>query len=320
MTPDFSVYNRIIVAFSGGKDSLACVLQLLELNAPKEKIQLWHHRVDGETDHHFMDWPVTEDYCRHIAIHLGLPLYFSQRDGGFLREMTRDRTPTAPVTFDLPGGEQKSVGGKGPEGTRMKFPQVSADLNVRWCSAYLKIDVARRVFANDPRFKTGKFLFITGERREESPNRAKYPEMEKHEGSSKKRDIDQWRPVIDFSEQDVWTLIRRHGIVPHPAYYLGWSRVSCALCIFGDKDQWASARQVLPEQFERVAQFEDQFNLTIQREKSVRQLADEGKVFPETETPKRHLATARDYRWRIWVPPDEWEMPPGAFRRGGGPT
>jgi hypothetical protein len=34
-------------------------------------------------------------------------------------------------------------------GTRLKFPQVSADLNVRWCSAYLKIDVMARVLSPD---------------------------------------------------------------------------------------------------------------------------------------------------------------------------
>lgn len=36
-----------IVAFSGGKDSVAMVLHLLEIGVPKESIHLHHHDVDG---------------------------------------------------------------------------------------------------------------------------------------------------------------------------------------------------------------------------------------------------------------------------------
>ena len=36
-------YDKIIVLFSGGKDSLASLLYLLELGVPEDKIELWHH-------------------------------------------------------------------------------------------------------------------------------------------------------------------------------------------------------------------------------------------------------------------------------------
>ena len=161
-------YDRILVGFSGGKDSVACALLVkdaliaLGLN-PAERLELWHHRVDGGPDEApLLDWPCTEGYCTALAAELGLPLYQSWREGGFLREMGRDGTPTAPVTFETPSG-RRTVGGSGPAGTRRLFPQVSGDLSVRWCSAYLKIMVAASAITNDPRFsQDARVLMVTG--------------------------------------------------------------------------------------------------------------------------------------------------------------
>ena len=46
-SPDLQSYDHILVAFSGGKDSLACLLHLLDLGVPRTRIELWHHRIDG---------------------------------------------------------------------------------------------------------------------------------------------------------------------------------------------------------------------------------------------------------------------------------
>ena len=53
--PVLGDYDRILVAFSGGKDSLACLLLLLEAGVPPSRIELHHHDVDG--DQPFIDWP-----------------------------------------------------------------------------------------------------------------------------------------------------------------------------------------------------------------------------------------------------------------------
>lgn len=37
--PDLPTYDRILVAFSGGKDSICCLLRLLELGVPRRKIE-----------------------------------------------------------------------------------------------------------------------------------------------------------------------------------------------------------------------------------------------------------------------------------------
>lgn len=316
-----SKYDRIVVSFSGGKDSTAALLDLFERGVMREKVELWHQRVDGDGPR-MMDWPVTEDYCRAVALALGVRIRFQWREGGFEREMLRKSTPTAPMHFEREIGPAQVVGGRGPLGTRLKFPQVSPDLSVRWCSAYLKIDVARSAFSNDPEFAEGQYLFVTGERREESPSRAKYAEIEKYKASSAARRVDQWRSVIDWPESKVWEIMARWRVRPHPAYYLGWGRVSCALCIFGDPDQWASARELLPRQFAEVAAYEKEFGVTIQRKESVTELADRGASFLPDSKRLRALATGTEYPRELALVPEteKWRLPAGAYKRAGGPT
>lgn len=62
--PDLQAYDRFLVAFSGGKDSICCLLHLLEAGVNPDKIELHHHLVDGREGSTLFDWPCTEDYCR----------------------------------------------------------------------------------------------------------------------------------------------------------------------------------------------------------------------------------------------------------------
>ncbi|WP_306286124.1 hypothetical protein [Sphingomonas sp. Ant20] len=119
--PDLGAYRRFVVAFSGGKDSLAALLHLLNLGVPAHAIELHHHDVDGHGPT-FMDWPCTPAYVRAIAEHFGIALYVSWREGGFARELVRDDAPTAPIAFETPTGIGRA-GGNGPAGTRGLFPQ-----------------------------------------------------------------------------------------------------------------------------------------------------------------------------------------------------
>ncbi|NJM67868.1 MAG: phosphoadenosine phosphosulfate reductase, partial [Acaryochloris sp. RU_4_1] len=169
--PDLSTYDRILVAFSGGKDSICCLLRLLELDVPKDKIELHHHLVDGRGPTLF-DWLVTESYCCKFAQAFDLPIYFSWLEGGLKREMCRDNQPKAPTHFQTPDGKH-IAGGQGQPGTRRKFPAKTADLKTRWCSSYLKIDVLSTAIANQARFHHSRTLVVTGERAQESAARAK---------------------------------------------------------------------------------------------------------------------------------------------------
>lgn len=330
--PDLWSYDKILVAFSGGKDSLAAWLTVLEQMVAvgmtwtdiAERVEFWHHLIDGREGSTLMDWPVSEDYCRKVAEAFGVPIYYSWKVDGFEGEMTRNNRPTAPTRFETPEGEILQVGGKGQAGTRMQFPQVSANLQTRWCSSYLKIDVMAIAIRNQDRFNSSRTLVVTGERAQESAHRATYAVFEPHRTDKRESDrlgrhVDHWRPVHDWLEQEVWAIIQEYRIRVHPAYYLGFSRVSCQMCIFGNRHIWATNNLIDPEGVERIAQYEERFGKTIHRKESVRDMVSRGKPMIQGSDQDLQDAVAEVYTRPIFM--ERWVLPAGAFTGGScGPT
>jgi len=319
---DLDEYERIVVFFSGGKDSVACVLHLLDLGVDRSKIELHHHDVDGREGSQLMDWPVTRSYVQAAGDALGIPVFFSWKVGGLEREMLRKNCGTAPITFTRGDGTLVTMGGdRSKPNTRRKFPQVSADLRTRWCSSVSKIEVGDRLLNNDLRFLTGRTLVITGERAEESPGRAKYATFEPHRRDNrygrKGRWIDHWRPVHAWKETQVWEILERYFVFAHPAYFVGVGRASCMGCIFGGSRQWATIRRYAPVHFKRIADYEKEFGVTIHRTKSVDQLADESEPYPAASE-WMALALSDTFDRPFFM--DKWERPSGAFGESCGPT
>lgn len=326
-TFDLLSYDHYLVMFSGGKDSIASYLALREAGVPNERIELWHHDIDGREGSSLMDWPCTPAYCRAFATAFGVPIFFSWREGGFERELLRDGSATASVIFEQPDGSLGRAGGEsGKLGTRRRFPQLAASLQTRWCSSALKIDVAAAAIRNQGRFESRRALVVTGERAEESSCRARYAALESHRTDRRnsptlRRHVDHHRPIHTWNEREVWDTLRRWRVNPHPCYRLGWGRCSCAGCIFGSDSQWASLRAVNPGQFAQIAAYEERFGWTIRRDEDIVATADRGR--PYSGIAPELIREALDKAWdRPIILPRElpWILPAGAFGDTVGPS
>ena len=331
-------YDLIVVLISGGKDSVACYLKLIELGVPKEKIEFWHHDIDGGHPTRRMDWKCTQNYVKALADAEGVKLRVSYRVNGFFGELYWIGASEPIEWIDPDTGEirqcklssnylkcreLKEQATEEMEellkqyGYRMKFPAKTGDLSRRWCSAYLKICVADTVVSNLDRLgeleelggkrhkfpaKGGthsgrwcsgnlkaavqdsvtanleetkhdkKILIVSGERRGESAGRSKYNEMEIHRTNATAkahRVVHQWRCCIDYSEKDVWELLKRHHINPHPCYRIGWNRCSCMMCIFSTPRLFAGVKELFPDAYASLRHDEEVLGFTLDNKKNL---------------------------------------------------
>ena len=214
----------------------------------------------------------------------------------------------------------EEIGGK-----RHKFPAKGGTHQGRWCSGNLKAAVQDSVTANLDKTRQGvKILVVSGERRGESSGRSKYNEIEIHRTNAEKklkRTVHQWRPVIDYSEKDVWEVLKRHRVNPHPCYRAGWNRCSCAMCIFSTPKLFAGIKELYPEDFEALKQDENVLGFTLDNKCGLDEFVGEAEscVYHGDKEAIRSLVTGEFTTDDIYVKGD-WLYPAGAFHGAeGGP-
>ena len=347
------MYDLVIVLISGGKDSIACYYKLLELGVPKSKIEFWHHDIDGGHPSRTMDWRCTANYIRSFAEAEQITLRVSWRKNGFFGELYRIGASELIEYVDPETGEiyqcppskkymecQKlkvaaisEMENKLAEfGYRMKFPMKSGDLSRRWCSAYLKIMVADTVLRNMNSVAANltktrmdiKLLIVSGERRGESVGRSKYNEIEIHRTnavSKHHRTVHQWRPVIDYSEKDIWEVLKRHKVNPHPCYRAGWNRCSCAMCIFSTPQLFAGIRELYPKEYALLCQDEKVLGFTLDNHCDLETYigSADSCVYHGDKEAIQSLLTGEFPVESVYVK-DKWKYPVGAFHgAAGGP-
>ncbi|MDR1056470.1 MAG: phosphoadenosine phosphosulfate reductase family protein [Prevotellaceae bacterium] len=73
---------------------------------------------------------------------------------------------------------------------------------------------------------------------------------------SRTRATDVWRPVFDWTAQQVIDYILDNGLEPNPLYKMGFKRVGCFPCIMSTKPEVYQIIQRFPERIVEIAEYE----------------------------------------------------------------
>ena len=231
--------RRIVVSVSGGKDSTATCLHLMELGfSPHE-----YDRVFFDTG---WEHPYVYDYLNEDLPPVVGPI-----------QMLR-----ASVELDA---ERETIAREFEE--RLGHPSAMVRLSLkktmfssrqrRWCTDLLKVAVAKDYL--EP--KGGNVINVVGIRAQESKARSIMVEWE----FTPKFNCDTWRPLLDWKTKDVIAIHHRHGVRPCRLYLeQNADRVGCYPCIYARKAELRSISDHSP----------DRIDLLADLEKAVQALAD----------------------------------------------
>lgn len=122
----------------------------------------------------------------------------------------------------------------------------------KWCTEELKLKPFR-TWLDKFRDSTGDDVTVmVGVRREESASRAELPERE----WSDFYDCALWRPILDWTVNDVILEHKRAGVPMHPLYHLGANRVGCFPCVGAGKVELALVAEIAPEKIAQIRELE----------------------------------------------------------------
>lgn len=235
-----------LVSVSGGKDSTAVYLLAIESGRPfravfadtgnehesvYEYVAGLHEKTGGpkvET--------VRADFSKQLARHRDYILKVWPLEGipdEIVNEAAALHEPTGNPYLDL-------CISKG------RFPSRMA----QFCTDELKvIPITTQIVGS--MLKAGPVLQWIGIRADESPLRAKQPRFNRHESGSTL-----WRPIFNWSINDVWAQHKKHGIAPNPLYAMGMSRVGCMPCINCNKAEVKKISELFPDHVDRIERWE----------------------------------------------------------------
>jgi 3'-phosphoadenosine 5'-phosphosulfate sulfotransferase (PAPS reductase)/FAD synthetase len=192
-----------IVSVSGGKDSTAMYLWATEQWGKNGFVAVF-----ADTGH---EHPVTYNYLRNMPELCKGPQIVWVKNCFAERLIKKGRPATGNPMHDL-------CVWKG------RVPSSKA----QFCTEHLKLFPIKE-WANKS-FPDGFEMYV-GIRAGESERRSKMPEKE----FSKYYDCDLFRPLLKWTEQDVFEYLKKHGVEANPLYAAGYARVGCYPCIHARK-------------------------------------------------------------------------------------
>jgi len=210
----------VAIGVSGGKDSQAAAL------ATFEHLDVVGHtgpRLLIHSDLGRLEWKDSLPVCERLAKHLGTDLIVVRKGDLMDRWNSRWRS---------------SLRRYANLETVVLVPPWSTP-SMRFCTSEFKTHIIGAELRR--RFRGRPIINVTGVRREESLARAK--------GSIASWDADRktitWRPISDWTVEQVFSRINSRGLALHPAYTVhGLSRVSCKRCIMQNKQDQLRASSV----------------------------------------------------------------------------
>lgn len=230
---DLTHYDLILLNTSAGKDSSVAVwyvTALAEAFGVKDRLVLVHATFEEE-------WPDAEKVAREQAEQLGVPIQVVSRGEELLTYVERR--------------------GKWPDS---KNRYCTSDFKRAPIDKVLTARVARILGSRHTLGRLGRrvrVLNVMGIRAQESPARAKRAAFTRDlRRTNGRRIVDEWLPIFRLSTTDVWEVIRAHSIPTHRAYALGFTRLSCRICIFASRDTLLAAAWEHPGLFKRYVDVE----------------------------------------------------------------
>jgi len=244
-TPNFNGFEWVVVNSSGGKDSQVALARTVgvaeEQGFPLNRVVVSHQDLGR------MEWAGTKELVFEQAAHYGLRV-----------EVTQYRNKDG-ETPDLLDYVRK----------RGMWPSNSQ----RYCTSDFKRGPGGRVLTKLARESSGDILQVFGFRAQESPARSKKnPYTLNRRASTKSREVWDWLPIHELTEEQVWKKIREEGVRHHPAYDLGMPRLSCVFCIFAPRDALLTAGIANPELLQEYVDLEEEIDHTFQNGKSLRDI------------------------------------------------
>ncbi|MED7790768.1 phosphoadenosine phosphosulfate reductase family protein [Klebsiella aerogenes] len=218
---------------SGGKDSQAMLINLLEVIPPKQIVVV--HASLGA-----MEWPGALELAQEQAEAAGLPFVVA-RSGKTLLEMVERRFEKRPEVPSWPSASTR---------------QCTSDLK----RGPIQREVRRYAKANG--FKL--IVNCLGLRAQESPGRAKRQVFRRNDTDSNSvLTWYEWLPVHELNADEVFATIREAGQKPHYAYELGNERLSCVFCIMASRNDLKNGATHHPELLEQYVELETRTGYTM---------------------------------------------------------
>lgn len=293
--------QKTLISMSGGKDSTAMALLAIELGASNLEF------VFADTGHEHTQ---TYEYIEYLRNKLNIDIQvvkadFSERIDTRRRNLAKmESTKTKYVRkLDISTGKMKkrrirgwnnkgrrrAIAALNPTGNpfldlcilKGRFPSTRA----RFCSQELKhlpiLQLTNQWMAEGFDIESWQ-----GVRADESASRSKLQQREECERKNYTTgaELSIYRPILNWTVEDVFAMHKKHGIEPNPLYKQGMGRVGCMPCIHCGKSELKEIADRFPDEIDRVYEWE-----LLVRQASKR---GESSFFAADKTPEGRLSAS----------------------------